>query len=107
MKSIVIFFSLALLGLVACEMPCKIYTNQTVLGGLCPTPNYKIAPLLDYLNESRTDDVSLEIQKYYKEVSKNILDVLAVIPDMLKSSTCWSNGTFSLFDFFYPEKKLT
>ena len=51
------------------EMACRIYTNQTVLGGLCPTPNYKIAPLLDYINESRTDDVSKDIVKYYNGFS--------------------------------------
>ena len=70
------------------DMPCKIYTNQTLLGGLCPVPEYAIAPLVDYLNESKTDPISQEIQKYYNQVSDQVLNALNSIPAFLRSSSC-------------------
>jgi len=84
-----VLFSLLVLGFTSC-IPCKIYSNSTMAKTFCPIPNYPMAPIIEFLNESRTDDVSQQFQKAWKQVSDQMEGVYAMVPKFLRSPNCMS-----------------
>lgn len=105
-----VLFSLLVLGFTRCGIPCKIYANATMAKTFCQSnfdlfffwskfksltsffsvPNYPIAPIIEFLNESRTDDVSKQFQEAWKQISDQMEGVYAMVPKFLRSPNCMS-----------------
>lgn len=76
------------LGCANCVMPCKVHNNATLTKSFCQIPPYPIAPIIEFLNESRTDDVSKKFQEGYKNINDKMEQVYSSIPKFLRSPGC-------------------